>query len=121
MMRACHQVTEHLVTVGGRVEAQHPVSPTQRLPQVLRTGGHDFQRRTLADPRPLKPQVKALLTRSQTLSRCGFEHLQLDLVVSRAEPRCSIWRDPRREDHTICTAVAPEAVFTVRTYATTAH
>jgi len=29
-------------------------------------------------------------------------------------------RDPRREDHTICTAVAREAVFTVRTYATTA-
>ena len=34
---------------------------------------------------------------------------------SWAEPRCSIERDPRREDHTICTAVAPEAVFTVRT------
>ena len=29
-------------------------------------------------------------------------------------------REPFREDHTICTAVAPEAVFTVRTYATTA-
>ncbi|TBM83552.1 hypothetical protein DIQ79_33745, partial [Mycolicibacterium smegmatis] len=29
-------------------------------------------------------------------------------------------RDPRRVDHTICTAVAPEAVFTVRTYATRA-
>jgi hypothetical protein len=39
----------------------------------------------------------------------------------RAEPRCSIWRDPFREDHAICTAVAPDAVFTVRTYATTAH
>ena len=31
---------------------------------------------------------------------------------------CSIERDPRRDDHTICTAVAPELVFTVRTYAT---
>ena len=29
-------------------------------------------------------------------------------------------RDPRREDHTICTAVAPELVLTVRTYATQA-
>jgi hypothetical protein len=29
-------------------------------------------------------------------------------------------REPRREEHTICTAVAPEAVFTVRTQATTA-
>ena len=26
-------------------------------------------------------------------------------------------REPRRLDHTICTAVAPEAVFTVRTWA----
>jgi hypothetical protein len=26
-------------------------------------------------------------------------------------PRCSIERDPRRDDHTICTATAPEAVF----------
>ena len=25
-------------------------------------------------------------------------------------------RDPRREEYTICTAVAPDAVFTVRTY-----
>ena len=39
---------------------------------------------------------------------------------SWAEPRCSIERDPRREDHTICTAVAPEAVFTVRMLATAA-
>jgi kumamolisin len=36
---------------------------------------------------------------------------------SWAEPRCSIERDPRRDDHTICTAVAPELVFTVRTTA----
>src|SRR4029077_1560276 len=39
---------------------------------------------------------------------------------SRADPRCSIERDPRRDDHTICTAIAPELVFTVRTYATAA-
>ena len=31
---------------------------------------------------------------------------------------CSICRDPRREEYTICTARAPDAVFTVRTYAT---
>ena len=37
---------------------------------------------------------------------------------SCADPRCSISRDPRREDHTTCTAVAPEVVFTVRTYGT---
>jgi hypothetical protein len=39
---------------------------------------------------------------------------------SWAEPRCSIEREPRRQAHTICTAVAPEAVFTVRTNATSA-
>jgi hypothetical protein len=27
-------------------------------------------------------------------------------------------RDPRRVEYTICTAVAPDAVFTVRTYGT---
>jgi ribosome-binding protein aMBF1 (putative translation factor) len=31
---------------------------------------------------------------------------------------CSIFREPRREDDTTCTAVAPDAVFTVRTYGT---
>jgi hypothetical protein len=28
---------------------------------------------------------------------------------------CSMFRDPRRDDQTTWTAVAPEAVFTVRT------
>ena len=41
-----------------------------------------------------------------------------DSAPSCAEPMCSMFRDPRREDHTICTAAAPNAVFTVRTYAT---
>ena len=39
-------------------------------------------------------------------------------AASCADPMCSTLRDPRREDHTIWTAVAPDAVFTVRTYAT---
>jgi hypothetical protein len=30
----------------------------------------------------------------------------------------SISREPRREDHKICTAVTPDAVFTVRTNGT---
>ena len=37
---------------------------------------------------------------------------------SCADPRCSISRDPRRDEHTICTAVAPDFVFTVLTYGT---
>lgn len=34
---------------------------------------------------------------------------------SWAEFKCSISRDPRRDEYTIWTAVAPDAVFTVRT------
>jgi len=36
---------------------------------------------------------------------------------SCADPTCSIWPDPRREECTTCTAVAPDAVLTVRMYA----
>jgi len=32
---------------------------------------------------------------------------------------CSISRDPRRDEYTICTAVAPDAVLTVRRYGDT--
>jgi hypothetical protein len=38
---------------------------------------------------------------------------------SWADPTCSILRAPRREPHTICTAVAPDAVLTVRMSTTT--
>jgi hypothetical protein len=31
---------------------------------------------------------------------------------------CSMRRAPRRDDQTTCTAVAPDFVFTVRTYGT---
>ena len=37
---------------------------------------------------------------------------------SCAEPMRPMFRDPRREDHTIRTAIAPDEVFTVRRYAT---
>ena len=37
---------------------------------------------------------------------------------SCADPRCSIFREPRRDDHTTCTPVAPDFVLTVRTYGT---
>ena len=53
-----HQIAEHLITIGGGVEAQDPVGPTQRLPQVLRTRRHDLQRRTLADPGRSSPRSR---------------------------------------------------------------
>ena len=37
---------------------------------------------------------------------------------SCADPMCSMLRDPRCDDQTTCTAVAPDFVFTVRTYGT---
>lgn len=36
--------------------------------------------------------------------------------LSCADPRCSISRDPRGDEHTTCTAVVPDVVFTVRMY-----
>ena len=38
---------------------------------------------------------------------------------SCADPTCSMSREPRRKECTICTAVAPDAVFTVRRYGDT--
>lgn len=46
---------------------------------------------------------------------------QLYLSGVCADPRCSISRDPRREECTICTAVAPDDAFTVRRYGDTRH
>jgi hypothetical protein len=49
---------------------------------------------------------------------CAAAFRASSAASSYADPRCSIFRDPRREDHTTCTAVAPEVVFTVRIYGT---
>ena len=59
------------------------------------------------------PQIQLDLPSGQPLGRRGLQCRQLDVVVGRS--RCSIEREPLRQDHTICTAVAPDDVFTVRT------
>src|SRR5215813_4630876 len=41
------------------------------------------------------------------------------LSVAVRDPRCLISREPRLDEHTICTAVAPDDVFTIRTYGDT--
>jgi hypothetical protein len=52
-------------------------------------------------------------------SRCRAAALSASTSCSScAEPMCSIRRAPRRFEYTTCTAVAPDAVCTVRTYAT---
>ena len=58
------------------------------------------------------------LTGRRPLSGARLQCRQLSLIMGRAEVfdrAC-----PSREDHTICTAVAPDAVLMVRTEATAA-
>ena len=64
----------------------------------------------------VQTQVELALALRETLPAAAFN--ASSSPSSWADPTCSILRDPRREDYTICTAVAPDAVFTVRTYAT---
>ena len=54
-----------------------------------------------------------------TVSRCRAAAFSVSSPASScAKPRCSISREPRRDEYTICTAVAPNFVFTVLTYGT---
>ena len=61
-------------------------------------------------------QVELALPGCQLLPRRGRERFRL--AAACAEPRCSMLREPRWDAYTICTATAPEAVFTVRTHVT---
>jgi hypothetical protein len=72
----------------------------------------DFQWPT-TDFGRIKPQDQLVSPLRQPLTGGILEGLPSD--SSWAEPTCSMLRDPRREDHTICTATAPERVFMVRT------
>ena len=57
-----------------------------------------------------------------TANRCRAAAFNASSSASScADPMCSMSRDPRREECTICTALAPEAVFTVPTYGDTPH
>jgi hypothetical protein len=67
-----------------------------------------------SDPgRPATPRSSSACPAANRCAAAAFN--AANPASSWAEPRCSIERDPRRDDHTICTAVAPELVFTVRT------
>lgn len=60
------------------------------------------------------PCQESPMTRTRTWTVCRAS----SSASSWADPRCSISRAPRREDHTTCTAVAPDVVLTVRMYGT---
>ena len=77
---------EHLIAAGRMIEPEGVRSGTQRLAQMSHTRGRGRQRATRL--------------------RWGLQSLC-------AEPMCSMSREPLREAYTICTARAPEAVFTV--------
>jgi hypothetical protein len=110
-----HQVSEHRVSTGGLVEPEQLAGPAQRAPQMPHPRGDDGQR-----PRParrllagVQVQLELILATGQPLHRGGLERLQLLLVVGGSDVLHASC--PRRLEYTICTAVAPEAVLTVRT------
>jgi hypothetical protein len=72
-----------------------------------------------ADPGPSTPRPSSSCPAA--IRCCAAAFSTSSPALSCADPRCSIWRDPRREDHTTCTAVAPDVVFTVRMYGTRPH
>ena len=63
-------------------------------------------------------QVELALPGRQPLPRRGLQQFHLGIAVGRAQV-IDLARAARREEYTICTAVAPEDVLTVRTYGDT--
>jgi hypothetical protein len=67
--------------------------------------------------RPIQEQLAKLRLIG---SRCQLPYgtQAAPIVIGCLVSGCPVLRKPRREADTICTAIAPEAIFTVRTYAT---
>ena len=110
-----HQLAEHLIAARGRSKPEHPIGMLQRVQQAAHPRGDDRQRparRAGSRPRSSSPCPAASFCRAAAFSSSTS-------ASSCAEPRCSISRDPRCEECTICTAVAPDDVFTVRRYGDT--
>jgi hypothetical protein len=108
-------VPEDLIASGGVFQAQHPVGVLQGTEQAAHLRGGDRQRPAALHGR-LQAQVKLTLAGRQLLLSGRLQQLQLCIIVRRSDvldvPR------PAGVEYTICTAVAPDAVFTVRTYGT---
>jgi hypothetical protein len=101
-----HQVAEYVAAAGRVLEPEHPVGAIQRVEQAAYPRGGDRQGAPPAgsSPRPSSGCPAATHCRAAALSAFSS-------ASSCADPRCSISRDPRRDDHTTCTAVAPDFVF----------
>jgi len=66
-------------------------------------------------PRHRRPALPGLRRATRPAQNQPHQDGDEPATPSCADPMCSISRDPRREENTICT---PDAVFTVRTYGT---
>jgi hypothetical protein len=79
-----HQIAEHLIPTGGRIEAEHLVGPAQAIPQVAGLRGDDFQRLAI-DPGRVQPEIQRALAFGQALAGRGLERFDLGVVVGRAQ------------------------------------
>jgi hypothetical protein len=121
MIRASTSWAKHFVPAGGVLEPQRLAGALKGIQQVTHPRGRDRQRPAASTPPSwpgdLQAQIGLALPGGQALPGRGLQQFKLHVV--RAEPMCSISRDPRRDEWTICTAVAPDVVFTVRRYGDT--
>jgi hypothetical protein len=107
-----HQIPEHLVTTDRTVKPEQVIDPAQSVPPrparepTISNGPPVIS--VESRPRSNAPRPSASRCRAAALSASNSDS-------SWAEPRCSMRREPRRDDHTIRTAIAPDLVFTVRT------
>jgi hypothetical protein len=111
-----HELEEHPIAFARAVKAQHLVGTPEGLQQAAHPRGRDRQRPP-GRAASVQAEIKLALPRRHPLTGYGLQHLQLGVVVRRPDvldiPR------PRRDEYTTCTAVAPDPVFTVRTYGDT--
>ena len=97
-----------------RLQAAEPAhrQDDQQWAAACRAIGH-YPRVSPVHPRGHRParraphEVKLVLPRGQPLGAAAFS--TSTCKSSRADPMCSIFWDPRRDECTICTAVAPNA------------
>jgi hypothetical protein len=103
-----HQLSKHVIVVGRVGEAERVVGAAQRVPpmpareEMISSGRH-----------PVAEAITSPRSRSSTVfpaaSRCAAAAFSAASSASScAEPTCSMSREPRRDECTICTAVAPQ-------------
>lgn len=99
---------------GGPLKTEQPIRVRQGVAQVTCPRRRDRQRAAgcrLAGTVQTQVQFH-LARRPAAAARAAFN--TSTPASSCAEPMCSISREPRRDEYTICTARAPDAVFAVR-------